>query len=414
VINIRREQSLLLLATLFVGVTQVALIVARGGGWGDGWRAAVWLLCAVVGHLVLNRLLPHRDPLVFPVTMFVAGWGLLIIARLEPFFANRQAIWLVISTAALVAVCAAPRHLHWLRRYRYVWLFSGLLLLSLTILFGSNPSGFGPRLWLGAADVFVQPSEILKLLLVVFLASYIADRHPVRSIHLGRVNLPSPGFFAPMLLMWGLSVVILLWQRDLGTATLFFVVFVVMLYLASGNALYLVGGLLMLLVVAGYAYQSIDVVRTRIDIWADPWRDPQGRAFQIVQSLLAFAAGGIGGQGIGQGSPSYIPVVHSDFVFAALAEEWGLIGTLAVVCCVALLVMRAMRLALLHHARPFQSLLAAGIGVTLATQSLLIAGGTLKLIPLTGVTLPLLSYGGSSLLITCVMIGLLLCLSEVK
>lgn len=413
-ITVRREQALLVLAAMFVAVSQIALIVARGWHWGESWRAGVWLACAVAGHVALNRLLPHRDPLIFPVTMFIAGWGLLIISRLEPFFASRQAIWLSLSTVALVGACAAPRHLHWLRRYRYVWLFSGLLLLAMTILFGSNPSGFGPRLWLGAADLFVQPSEILKLLLIVFLASYIADRHPARSIHIGKVSLPSPGFFAPMLLMWGFTVVILLWQRDLGTATLFFVVFVVMLYLASGNALYLAGGLLMLLVVAAIAYQSIDVVRVRIDIWANPWADPQGRAFQIVQSLLAFAAGGIGGQGVGQGSPAYIPVVHSDFIFAALAEEWGLIGTLAVVMCLALLVMRAMRQALLQYSRPFHALLAAGIGVTLATQSLLIIGGTLKLIPLTGVTLPLMSYGGSSLLITCIMIGLLLSLSETR
>jgi cell division protein FtsW len=215
-----------------------------------------------------------------------------------------------------------------------------------------------------------------------------------------------------MLLMWGVCVVILIWQRDLGTATIFFVIFMAMLYLASGQWLLLVGGGALLAVAAAVAYRMFDVVALRIDIWLNPWPEAEGRSFQIVQSLMAVSAGGILGQGIGQGSPNFIPVVHTDFVFAAIAEEWGLIGVSGLLLILALIVTRALRIALGSQHRPFAAFLAAGLGIMLATQSLLIMGGTLRLWPLTGVTLPFVSYGGSSLLTSFVAIGLLLVLSE--
>ena len=167
---------------------------------------------------------------------------------------------------------------------------------------------------------------------------------------------------------------------------------------------FLIGGII--------GYELYGVVKLRVIAWWKPWKDPDNRAFQIVQALMAVAAGGIAGQGVGQGSPTYIPVIHSDFVFAAIAEEWGVLGTLGVILCFALLVNRALRIAIRHHERPFRSLLAAGIGMLFAIQSLLIMGGVLKLIPLTGVTLPFVSYGGSSLLSSFVMAGLLLRLSD--
>jgi cell division protein FtsW (lipid II flippase) len=410
-----RERLLLFLAGLFVTVTYSGLIIARRTQIGVLWMVAVWIGCAAVGHIILSRRLPHRDPLMFPVAMLIAGWGLILISRLEPFFAARQAVWLIVSVAVMVALSFAPRHLRWLSSYRYLWLFSGLGLLALTILIGSNPSGFGPRLWIGMADIYLQPSELLKVILVAFLASYLTDHQALLTEHsftLGSVRIPLFSFLVPLLIMWGFCLIILLWQRDLGTATLFFVMFILMLYIASGRKVYLFGGGGLLLLVAVVAYEAFDVVRQRVDIWYNPWPEAQNRAYQIVQSLLAFAAGGVFGQGVGQGSPSYIPVVHSDFVFAALAEEWGLLGTLAVTACILLLVMRGLRLALLLHQRPFHALLASGLSITLAVQSLLIMGGALKLIPLTGVTLPFLSYGGSSLLVSFIMLGILLMLSE--
>jgi cell division protein FtsW (lipid II flippase) len=206
----------------------------------------------------------------------------------------------------------------------------------------------------------------------------------------------------------------LIWQRDLGTAILFFAVFLVLLYVASGYNLILVSGAILIAIAGFVAYRQFDVVQLRIDIWINPWPEADGRAFQIVQSLLAFAAGGVFGQGVGQGSPTYIPVVHSDFVFAALAEEWGLLGVITVIACIAILVTRGMRAAVRQQRRPFLALLTVGLSMLIATQSLLITAGVLKLVPLTGVTLPFLSYGGSSLLASFIIIGLLLRLSALE
>jgi cell division protein FtsW (lipid II flippase) len=213
-----------------------------------------------------------------------------------------------------------------------------------------------------------------------------------------------------MLLMWGFSMVLLLWQRDLGAALLFFGVFLAMLYVATGQGRYVLTGVGLLLVGSLAGYRLFSHVALRIDIWWDPWAEAAGRAFQIVQSLLAFASGGVLGQGLGQGLPTAIPVVHTDFVFAAIGEEYGLMGALAVIACFALLVGRAFHIAL-KAGRPFDQLLAAGIGALLGLQSLAIMAGTLKLMPLTGVTLPFVSYGGSSLLTSMIMVGLLLHIS---
>lgn len=203
---------------------------------------------------------------------------------------------------------------------------------------------------------------------------------------------------------------LLVWQRDLGAATLFFFLFVALLYLASGERLYVFCGAGLLLLAAVIAYYAFDVVALRVDAWWNPWPDADNRAFQIVQSLYALAAGGVLGEGIGQGFPDYIPVVHSDFAFAAIAEEWGLIGALAVIACFALLTQRGLRVAM-ESGRLFHRYLAAGVTLLLSTQALMIMAGVTKLMPLTGVTLPFVSYGGSSLLVSCLMVGLLLYIS---
>jgi cell division protein FtsW (lipid II flippase) len=415
------ERLLLILAGLFLFINFLGLFLVQGQSQPDDWlRFGVWVLAAVVGNWLLNRYLSSRDPLLFPITMFLSGWGLLLTSRLAPNFADRQAIWLAISVVAMLLVALPLGPLRWLRNYRYVILLAGLILLAATIVFGRNPSDpFGetnaPQLWLGFGSVFFQPSEALKIILVAFLASYLAETYPVmraEGLDTGRRRLPfSPRVIGPILLMWGISVVVLIWQRDLGTAILFFVVFLVLLYIASGYYMILLSGGILIIIAALAAYRLFDVVQLRIDIWLNPWPEADGRAFQIVQSLLAFAAGGSFGQGVGQGSPTYIPVVHSDFVFAALAEEWGLLGVVVVLACFAVLVTRGLSSAIRQQRRPFLALLAVGMSTLIATQSLLIMGGVLKLMPLTGVTLPFLSYGGSSLLASFVIIGLLLRLS---
>jgi cell division protein FtsW (lipid II flippase) len=411
----RQERGLLALAGVFILANHAALILAQDRSWGALWPVGVWAVCALAGHAALNRRIPHRDPLLFPITMFLTGWGLNLIARLVPSYAPRQTLWMVVGLAALLTVTALPGDLRWLRRYRYTWLIGGLVLLVLTILLGANPSGYGPRLWLwlGLGRVYYQPSELLKILLVAFLASYFADHRRYMqgdTVRLGMWRVPSPAFLGPVLLMWGVCVVVLVWQRDLGTATLFFVVFMVMLYLASGQAALLAGGAGLLLAAAAVAYRLFDVVALRVDIWRNPWPTADSDAYQVVQSLMAVAAGGVLGQGIGQGQPTIIPVVHSDFVFAAVGEEWGALGLIVVLASLAALVVRGMRLAV-QTRQPFRALLAAGLSVTIGMQSFLIMGGVLKLVPLTGVTLPFLSYGGSSLLTNFVIAGLLLVLS---
>lgn len=402
----------------FLVVNVLGLALVRGQvAWLDVLLLVVWAACAAGGHALLERRLPRRDPLLFPLVMFLGGWGLVLIDRLTPYFAQRQVVWLVIGVAAMLAAALTPRLLRWLRAYRYLLLFGGLALLVATIAFGQNPSGDvnAPQLWLGFGDVYFQPSELLKIVLVAFLASYLAEQYPaLRGTALvgpERRLAFSPRVLGPILLMWGLSVVFLVWQRDLGTAVLFFVVFLALLYVAAGEWLILLGGAV-LIVLAGIAgYYAFAVVELRIDVWLNPWPEADNRAYQIVQSLMAFAAGGPFGQGIGQGLPTFIPVVHSDFVFAAIAEEWGLLGVIAVVAVIAILVMRGLQTATIQRGRPFQTLLAVGLSTLLATQSLLIMGGVLKLAPLTGVTLPFLSYGGSSLVTNFVIVGLLLRLS---
>jgi cell division protein FtsW (lipid II flippase) len=413
----QKERVLLMLAGAFLLVNTLAWAL-NGGNPSDWLHLIVWAVCAAAGHLWLNRRLPTRDPLLYAIAMFLSGWGMVLIERLAPNFADRQTVWLIVGIVALCATTSVPNLLRTLRTYRYTLLLGGLVLLVATILFGVNPSGqeAAPQLWLGFGAIYFQPSEVLKIILVAFLASYLAEQYPalqtLRARDGGRLAGFSPRVVGPVLLMFAVSVVVLIWQRDLGTATLFFIVFLLMLYLATGFGWLLIGGALLVLAVGFAAYQIIDLVQLRIDIWLNPWLEPDGRAFQIVQSLFAFAAGGIAGRGIGGGSPTFIPVVHSDFVFAALGEEWGLLGIVVLILSILLLVGRGFRIAAANNQVPFFCLLAAGLSLLVGIQSLLIMGGVLKLIPLTGVTLPFLSYGGSSLLVNFVIVGLLLRLSD--
>ncbi len=412
-----RERLLLALAVVFVALNHAILLLVRGQPWHAAWPVGVWLVCAAALHVALDRLLPGRDPAILPLVMLLSGWGLALVERLAPGFTTRQTIWLAVSAAALLASAALPPGLRVLRRYRYTWLLIGLVLLAATLVFGVNPSGnpYAPRLWLGFGFWFFQPSEILKLLLVVFLASYLAEKREIivaTQLKIGRWRLPGLPYLAPMLLMWGFCIVLLVWQRDLGAASLFFLIFLAVLYASTGQVGYVLAGIILLALAGLAGYQLYDVVRLRVDTWWNPWPEAHDRAYQIVQSLLAVAAGGLFGQGIGLGAPGFVPVAHSDFVFAAIAEEWGLLGALGVVGSMALLVLRAMRIASASVARPFHALLATGIGVSLGIQSMLIMGGVLKLIPLTGVTLPFVSYGGSSLVSSFIMVGLLLRVSD--
>ncbi len=415
----RQERILLSFAFAFLFTAFVALAIAPAvrlaqptlTAFPAGYLFSLlgWAAAAGGGHLLLSRRLPQRDPLLFPLVMFLAGWGLALVWRLAPAFGLRQTVWLLIAGAGFLAVVLAPGDLRWLRRYRYLWLIGALGLTALTLLIGINPSGGGPALWLGIGNVYFQPSEALKLLFVVYLAAYLAEKTP------GEGDSQAPrqqlAFLAPLLLVWLLSLIILISQRDLGAGSLIFAVFSGLLYLATGQRRYLLIGGLLLLLGAGLSYWLFDVVRLRVEAWLDPFADAKGRSFQIVQSLITIANGGVFGRGFGVGAPTVIPVVHSDFVFAAIMEEWGLLGGIATLLIYLILLARGLRLASVARGN-FRRLLAGGLTTLLGLQTLLIIGGVIKVLPLTGVTLPFLSYGGSSLLINFLIAGLLLKLSN--
>lgn len=412
----RIQWLLLLLAGVFITSNTLALSLS-GEYEPSVWTGLVlWTICALTGGLILDRYLPDRDLILFPVVMLLSGWGLITITRLAPAFANRQEIWLLVSTVAMLLVGVSPQVIPWMRSYRYVILAVALLLMLATLALGSNPSGFAfaPRLWLRLGTIYIQPSEMMKLVLVAFLASYFGEGATTFLIanQSGGAKSHLPRLLGPTLLISALSVVMLVWQRDLGTATLFFVVFVLLFYLTSGDWRVIAGGTAFMLVAGFLAYHFFDVLRLRVDIWLNPWPEADSRAYQIVQSLMAFGAGGIFGTGLGQGSPLYVPVVHSDFIFAAVAEEWGLLGVIGIVSCFAVLTLRGFSIGLRHTTSAYRRLLAIGLTTMLAIQAILIMAGVLKLIPLTGVTLPFLSYGGSSLLVSFMMIGLLIRLSS--
>lgn len=400
------------LAALFLLLYSIALTIAPAVRlqswqgeyrWGHWIGFVTWLIGSAVVHHQLIRWLPDRDPYLFPIGALLSGWGMLAVWRLNIVMGARQTIWLAIALAVIALALRVPDLLNLLRRYKYIWLTGGLLLTAATFLFGVYPGGVGPKLWLGCCGVYLQPSEPLKLLLIAYLSAYLADRLPIR------FNLFQ--ILAPSLILIGAALSLLVGQRDLGTASLFILIYTVVVYIASHKKRVLLISLGMLLAAGVTGYLLFDVVRIRVDAWLNPWLDPAGRSYQIIQSLLAVASGGILGRGPGLGSPGVVPVSHSDFIFASLAEEHGLAGAVAVLALYALLVGRGIRAAL-FAANNYRRYLAVGITAYLAIQAIFIVGGNLRLLPLTGVTLPFLSYGGSSLLTAYISLMLLLIVSN--
>ena len=367
--------------------------------WSHWLGFLIWLGLAGLANLITAQMLPDRDPYVFPAAALLSGWGLLTIWRLDNTFGIRQTVWLIISMGIFIAGLRLPQNLGFLRRYKYVLLSGGLFLTALTLIFGTNPSGVGPRLWLGCCGLYFQPSEPLKLLLVIYLAAYHADRVPIR--------LRVFPLLIPTIVVTGLALLILFVQRDLGTASIFILLYTSILYLVTARRRVLLGTAAGLALALFIGYISVDVIRIRVEGWINPWSDPAGQSYQIVQSLLAVANGSTFGRGPGIGSPGLVPVAISDFIFAAIAEEAGLVGTIGLIAIIGLILSRGM-IASLRSPDKFRRFLAAGVTVYLGTQSLLIIGGNLRLFPLTGVTLPFVSYGGSSLLTSFIALLILL------
>jgi len=403
------ERRLLILAGAFLGLFSIAITLssaARLRTWQVEYRwyhwlgYVIWIGLIWLAHRGLSRQLPERDPFLFPIAALLTGWGLLTIWRLSYGLGLRQSAWLVVAGLVFILVMRfdnlppGNRILTYLRQFKYIWLTTGLLLTAATLILGTNPMGAGPRLWLGCCGFYFQPSELLKLLLIVYLAAYLADRQASPSPPTKLLPL-----LIPTLIMTGLALLLLIFQRDLGTAAIFLVLYAVIVYAGTGNRRVLFFSMLVLVLAGVVGYALFDVVNLRVDAWINPWLDPSGRSYQIVQSLLAVANGGLIGRGPGMGSPSLVPIAQSDFIFSAISEETGLLGALALIGLLVLFVNRSIRIAI-RSADPFQRLLAIGLGVHLVGQSILIIGGNLRLLPLTGVTLPFVSYGGSSLLVS--------------
>ena len=389
----------------------------------------VYLVALFVVHLAFVLAGRRTDQVLLPATAMLGGIGLLLMQRLpqdlvvqqfgdaELGLGQLQLGWLLLALAVIAVLALVVRSDAWLRTYKYTWAAAGIALLLLTFVFGSDVNG--ARLTLSIGPLSGQPSELLKVILVVFLAAYLSENRSLladESTRIGPIRLPPIPYLAPMVAMWAIALGIVVVQRDLGAALLFFAVFLAMLYVATGRPSYVVGGLILFIVGSWVLYNLFGHVQQRVDNWIDPFRDPLGAGYQTVQALYAFARGGVLGVGLGAGLPTIggrlpVPAVHTDYPLAALGEELGLIGLLAILGLYLVVVERGLRIAAAAHDE-FRALLAAGLALVVAVQAFIIAAGNLKLIPLTGITLPLISYGGSSLLANALVIGLLLALSD--
>ncbi len=350
-----------------------------------------------------SRKIPHRDPYLLPIIGMLTGLGLMMVWRLVPAFGLRQTIWLVLAGAIVFLGLQFPDFVEYLRRYKYLLLVLGLVLTALTIIFGQNPTGSGPALWLEIFGIYFQPSEPLKLLLITYLAGFFTDRLTLRNKALATI--------LPTLVVIGLALGLLVSQHDLGTAIIFLAIYLLILYTINGNRWVIWLAPLIIIVAGVVGYFFIDIVHLRLTAWLNPFSDPSGASYQVLQSMIAIADGGLLGTGFGLGSPGLIPVSLSDFIYAALGEEFGLFGLLVIVLLFSFLVYRAIRVAI-RSERTFHRYLAGGIAFYFGIQSILIIGGNIGFLPLTGVTLPFISYGGSSLVVSFIAFGILLILSQ--
>ena len=374
--------------------------------------AAFFLLVYLVAHVVTRLTVPYADPYLLPMAGLLTAIGLTEIYRLNPDDAFRQGLWLVIGVALFSVTLLILRHdYRRLESYKYVIGIGAIALLVLPALPGIGRTINGARLWVGVGPFQFQPGEFAKILLIVFLAGYLREKREV--LAQGRLK-----DFGPLLLIWGGAMAVLVQTNDLGSGLLYFGIFLAMLYVATSRFVFVAGGMALFLAGAAFVYQVIPRVQDRVTIWLDPWPYAQTEGYQLVQSLFAIAFGGFGGTGLGKGTFTFsngtdpiIPYLNTDFIYAALAQELGLVGVAAVLLVYMLFVARGFRAAMLAD-DGFSKLLATGLTFAFALQTFIIVGGVLRLIPLTGITLPFVSYGGSSLLANFVLLALLLLVSN--
>ena len=383
----------------------------------------------LIGHVVIRRFAPHADPVLYPVAAMINLMGLVMIHRLDVAEQLRaqandnkvpssdavaQATWVLVALVLFTLVLFFITDHRKLQRYTFTFLVAGVVLLLLPLLPIIGTTINGARLWIRLGPLSFQPSELAKIALTIFFAGYLVRKREalatVRRKILG-LGIPRGRDFGPLVVAWLVALSILAFQRDLGTALMFFGVFVILLYVATQRRSWLIIGTVLFALAAVLGYLAFGHVQLRVKIWLDPWTYANDEGYQLVQALFGLASGGLFGTGLGEGYPQFIPFAKTDFISAALGEELGLAGMLALLMLFAILVERGLRTGLACR-DPFGTLLAVGLSSVFALQVFVTIGGVTRLIPLTGLTTPFLSYGGSALVINWVMIALLLRISD--
>lgn len=410
----------------------LSVIIAVGGYWlvflskqagipgGVMGYALLFTAAYAFAHFLIRKLTPAADPLFLPIATMLNALGFVLIYRLEtptenPGLAAAQSRWLAFAIVAFVATLWFVKDVRALARYRYSFALLGVGLLLLPMIPGLGREVNGARLWINLGPINFQPAELGKIALVLFFAGFLSERRELLAVatrRIGPIGVPEIRHFGPVLLAWFVSLLVMINQKDLGSSLLFFAIFVSMLWMATGRPIYLITGTAIFVVGAFAASKMFSHVEARILVWRDPFKYIDGRGYQVVQSMFAFATGGAWGTGLGLGRPDLIRFsVHTDFIFSALGEELGLAGATAALTAYALLSARGFGLA--SRCRDdFSKLLVAGLTTAISLQTILIIGGVTRLIPLTGVTLPFMSYGGSSLVSNFILIALLMRVSD--
>lgn len=375
---------------------------------------AILFALLLVAHLAMRRLAPYADPILLPVAGLLNGVGYVFIARLSNHEARLQAFWTAIGIVVFVATLAIVKRARDLERFRYTFAFLGIGLLLLPLAPGIGEQINGASLWIHLGSFNFQPGELAKLALAVFFASVMVERADLLSRgtrRVGRFMILDPRYLAPIVAAWGLSLVIFLAENDLGSSFLFFALFIGLLWIATGRAWYLGLGAGLFTAGSYLALHLIGHAHSRVQAWLDPWAHAETSGYQTIQGWFAIAAGGVFGQGPGQSNAAVIPESSTDLIFAVVAGELGLIGASALLLSYLLMVGTGLRVAV-RCERPFEKLLAAGLSLTIGVQTFVIVGGVTRLIPLTGITLPFVSYGGSSLISNYILLALLLRISN--
>jgi len=386
---------------------------------------AIFLALYLAAHLVARRTVPHADPYLLPLAALLTAFGVIEIYRLDPGDASRQGLWVGIGVALFAATLVALRRdYRVLEDYKYLFGLGSVCLLALPALPGVGHTVNGARLWVQVGSFRFQPGELAKVMLIVFLAGYLREKR--ESLAQGRLK-----DFGPLLAIWGAAMLVLVQTNDLGSALLQFGIFLAMLYVATGRATFVAAGAALFLAGSAVVYQAVSHVHERVTIWLHPWTDDKvycalnGElmlrqdcgSLQLVKSLYSIGNGGFGGTGLGRGTftsttgDQLIPYLNTDFIYSALAQELGLVGAAGLLLVYMVFVVRGMRVAL-YAADGFSKLLAAGLTFGFALQTFIIVGGVLRVIPLTGITLPFVSYGGSSVVANFVLLAGLLLISN--